>query len=143
MYRRETFYHLCVPFSFFRSEQMTAQEVRLCGLLLREHFGEVVEKIGTHLVKNGAQNLRTIIHETGLSLDLVPFLHLLFLGLLLCLQLLHTTETLLLDIIFSMLYYLHIVSDTHTHTLLLNIVSWQSSYVGDNTILGVIFSMFT
>ncbi|CAK6973550.1 DNA-directed RNA polymerase III subunit RPC3 [Scomber scombrus] len=50
---------------------MTAQEVRLCGLLLREHFGEVVEKVGTHLVKNGAQNLRTIIHETGLSLDLI------------------------------------------------------------------------
>ncbi|CAK6973549.1 DNA-directed RNA polymerase III subunit RPC3 [Scomber scombrus] len=51
--------------------KMTAQEVRLCGLLLREHFGEVVEKVGTHLVKNGAQNLRTIIHETGLSLDLI------------------------------------------------------------------------
>ncbi|XP_026039558.1 DNA-directed RNA polymerase III subunit RPC3 [Astatotilapia calliptera] len=50
---------------------MTAQEVRLCGLLLREHFGEVVEKVGTHLLKCGAQNLRTIIHETGLSVDLV------------------------------------------------------------------------
>lgn len=96
--------------------QMTAQEVRLCGLLLREHFGEVVEKVGTHLLRNGAQNLRTIMHETGLSLDLVPFLYLLFLCLLLCLQLLHTTETLLLC-------YLHTVSHTHTHTLLLNIVS--------------------
>lgn len=50
---------------------MTVQEVRLCGLLLREHFGEVVEKVGTHLLKCGAQNLRTIIHETGLSVDLV------------------------------------------------------------------------
>ncbi|XP_003451031.1 DNA-directed RNA polymerase III subunit RPC3 [Oreochromis niloticus] len=50
---------------------MTAQEVRLCGLLLQEHFGEVVEKVGTHLLKSGAQNLRTIIHETGLSVDLV------------------------------------------------------------------------
>ncbi|KAI3361063.1 hypothetical protein L3Q82_013266 [Scortum barcoo] len=50
---------------------MTAQEVRLCGLLLREHFGEVVEKVGTHLLKSGAQNLRTIIHETGISLDLI------------------------------------------------------------------------
>ncbi|KAM9309344.1 DNA-directed RNA polymerase III subunit RPC3 [Pholidichthys leucotaenia] len=50
---------------------MTAQEVRLCGLLLREHFGEVVEKVGTHLLRNGAQNLRAIIHETGLSVDLV------------------------------------------------------------------------
>ncbi|XP_045900815.1 DNA-directed RNA polymerase III subunit RPC3 isoform X1 [Micropterus dolomieu] len=51
--------------------KMTAQEVRLCGLLLREHFGEVVEKVGTHLLRSGAQNLRTIIHETGISLDLV------------------------------------------------------------------------
>ncbi|XP_031709209.1 DNA-directed RNA polymerase III subunit RPC3 isoform X1 [Anarrhichthys ocellatus] len=53
------------------SVQMTAQEVRLCGLLLREHFGEVVEKVGTHLLRGGAQNLRTIIHETGIPLDLV------------------------------------------------------------------------
>lgn len=50
---------------------MTTQEVRLCGLLLREHFGEVVEKVGTHLIKSGTQNLRTILHETGMSLDLV------------------------------------------------------------------------
>ncbi|KAK7878845.1 hypothetical protein WMY93_030871 [Mugilogobius chulae] len=50
---------------------MTANEVRLCGLLLREHFGEVVEKVGTHLLRNGAQNLRTIVHETGLPLDQV------------------------------------------------------------------------
>uniref|UniRef100_A0A3Q3GN54 DNA-directed RNA polymerase III subunit RPC3 n=1 Tax=Labrus bergylta TaxID=56723 RepID=A0A3Q3GN54_9LABR len=50
---------------------MTAQEVRLCGLLLREHFGELVEKVGTHLLRSGAQNLRTLIHETGISLDLV------------------------------------------------------------------------
>ncbi|XP_053743436.1 DNA-directed RNA polymerase III subunit RPC3 isoform X1 [Synchiropus splendidus] len=50
---------------------MTSQETRLCSLLLKEHFGEVVEKVGTHLLKNGAQNLRTIIHETGISLDLI------------------------------------------------------------------------
>ncbi|KAK2844630.1 hypothetical protein Q5P01_011289 [Channa striata] len=54
-----------------RSRKMTAQEVRLCGLLLQEHFGDVVEKVGTHLLRGGAQNLRTILHETGLSLDLV------------------------------------------------------------------------
>lgn len=50
---------------------MTSQEVRLCGLLLREHFGEVVEKVGAHLLRSGAQNLRTILHETGVSLKLV------------------------------------------------------------------------
>lgn len=62
------------------SVQMTAQELRLCGLLLREHFGEVVAKVGTHLLRSGAQNLRTIIHETGISLDLVTLLHSLSLG---------------------------------------------------------------
>lgn len=66
---------MCVPVCL--SVQMTAQEVRLCGLLLREHFGDVVEKVGTHLLRSGAQNLRTIIHETGITVDLVPLLHLL------------------------------------------------------------------
>ncbi|CAG6015361.1 unnamed protein product [Menidia menidia] len=51
--------------------EMTTQEVRLCGLLLREHFGEVVEKVAIQLLRNGAQNLRTIVHETGISADLV------------------------------------------------------------------------
>uniref|UniRef100_A0A674D9D0 DNA-directed RNA polymerase III subunit RPC3 n=1 Tax=Salmo trutta TaxID=8032 RepID=A0A674D9D0_SALTR len=50
---------------------MTAQEVRLCGLLLQEHFGEVVERIGTHLLRAGAQNLRNIANETNTPLDLV------------------------------------------------------------------------
>ncbi|KAJ3597912.1 hypothetical protein NHX12_001428 [Muraenolepis orangiensis] len=50
---------------------MTVQETRLCGHLLREHFGEVVEKIGTQLLRSGAQNLRTIVSESGTPLDLV------------------------------------------------------------------------
>ncbi|XP_029927793.1 DNA-directed RNA polymerase III subunit RPC3 isoform X1 [Myripristis murdjan] len=50
---------------------MTAQEVRLCGLLLQEHFGDVVEKVGTHLLRNGAQHLRAIVQETGTPMDLV------------------------------------------------------------------------
>ncbi|KAK1795312.1 hypothetical protein P4O66_010479, partial [Electrophorus voltai] len=50
---------------------MTAQEVRLCALLLQEHFGEVVEKVGTHLLRSGALNLRALAHETRASLDLV------------------------------------------------------------------------
>lgn len=45
--------------------------MRLCGLLLQEHFGEVVERIGTHLLRGGAQNLRTIANETNTPLDLV------------------------------------------------------------------------
>ncbi|KAK0134964.1 DNA-directed RNA polymerase III subunit RPC3 [Merluccius polli] len=51
--------------------EMTAQEARLCGLLLREHFGEVVERVGTHLLRSGAQNLRTVANESGTPLDLV------------------------------------------------------------------------
>lgn len=51
--------------------QMTAQEVRLCGLLLKEHFGEVVEKIGVHLLRSGTLSLRALAHETSTSLDLV------------------------------------------------------------------------
>ncbi|XP_026795609.3 DNA-directed RNA polymerase III subunit RPC3 isoform X1 [Pangasianodon hypophthalmus] len=50
---------------------MTAQEVRLCGLLLREHFGEVVERVGVHLLRSGALSLRALAHETSTSLDLV------------------------------------------------------------------------
>ncbi|KAM9487973.1 DNA-directed RNA polymerase III subunit RPC3 [Clarias gariepinus] len=50
---------------------MTAQEMRLCGLLLREHFGEVVEKVGVHLLRSGTLNLRALAHETSTSLDLV------------------------------------------------------------------------
>ncbi|TSR75299.1 DNA-directed RNA polymerase III subunit RPC3 [Bagarius yarrelli] len=50
---------------------MTAQEVRLCSLLLKEHFGEVVEKVGVHLLRSGTLNLRALAHETMTSLDLV------------------------------------------------------------------------
>ncbi|XP_051575991.1 DNA-directed RNA polymerase III subunit RPC3-like isoform X1 [Myxocyprinus asiaticus] len=51
--------------------KMTAQEVCLCGLLLQEHFGEVVEKVGTHLLRSGVLTLRALAHETRLSPDLV------------------------------------------------------------------------
>ncbi|XP_076136997.1 DNA-directed RNA polymerase III subunit RPC3 isoform X1 [Alosa pseudoharengus] len=50
---------------------MTAQEVRLCGLLLQEHFGEVVEKVGTQLIRSGALILRAVVQESNLPLDLV------------------------------------------------------------------------
>ncbi|NWV00454.1 RPC3 polymerase, partial [Upupa epops] len=50
---------------------MTQAEIKLCSLLLQEHFGEIVEKIGTFLVRTGAQPLRIIVSETGLLLDQV------------------------------------------------------------------------
>ncbi|NXE85510.1 RPC3 polymerase, partial [Cochlearius cochlearius] len=50
---------------------MTQAEIKLCSLLLQEHFGEIVEKIGTYLVRTGAQPLRLIVSDTGLVLDQV------------------------------------------------------------------------
>nr|XP_028566526.1 DNA-directed RNA polymerase III subunit RPC3 isoform X1 [Podarcis muralis]XP_028566527.1 DNA-directed RNA polymerase III subunit RPC3 isoform X1 [Podarcis muralis]XP_028566528.1 DNA-directed RNA polymerase III subunit RPC3 isoform X1 [Podarcis muralis] len=50
---------------------MTQAEIKLSSLLLSEHFGEIVEKIGTHLIRMGSQPLRMIAHDTGMSLDQV------------------------------------------------------------------------
>lgn len=50
---------------------MTQVEIKLASLLLGEHFGEIVEKVGTHLVRAGGQPLRMIAHEVGLPLDQV------------------------------------------------------------------------
>ncbi|KAM6395204.1 DNA-directed RNA polymerase III subunit RPC3 [Rhynochetos jubatus] len=50
---------------------MTQAEIKLCALLLREHFGEIVEKIGTYLMRTGGQALRAIVGDTGLVLDQV------------------------------------------------------------------------
>ncbi|KAK2518131.1 Polr3c [Columba guinea] len=50
---------------------MTQAEIKLCSLLLHEHFGEIVEKIGTQLVRAGGQALRGIAGGTGLLLDQV------------------------------------------------------------------------
>ncbi|KYO41765.1 DNA-directed RNA polymerase III subunit RPC3 isoform X1 [Alligator mississippiensis] len=50
---------------------MTQAEIKLCSLLLQEHFGEIVEKIGTYLVRTGGQPLRAIVSDTGTSLDQV------------------------------------------------------------------------
>uniref|UniRef100_A0A8B9T0E2 DNA-directed RNA polymerase III subunit RPC3 n=1 Tax=Anas platyrhynchos TaxID=8839 RepID=A0A8B9T0E2_ANAPL len=48
---------------------MTQAEIKLCSLLLREHFGEIVERVGTLLVRAGAQPLRMLVGDTGLSLE--------------------------------------------------------------------------
>ncbi|NXY82470.1 RPC3 polymerase, partial [Alcedo cyanopectus] len=50
---------------------MTQAEIQLSSLLLREHFGEIVEKIGSFLLRTGAQPLRGIAGGTGLLLDQV------------------------------------------------------------------------
>ncbi|CAJ0923581.1 unnamed protein product [Ranitomeya imitator] len=50
---------------------MTAVELRLSSLLLLEHYGEIVERVGTFLIRTGAQPLRVIVSATGTSTDQV------------------------------------------------------------------------
>ncbi|XP_043935920.1 DNA-directed RNA polymerase III subunit RPC3 isoform X3 [Protopterus annectens] len=50
---------------------MTQAEIKLCSLLLQEHFGEIVEKVGIHLIKTGSQPLRLIVSDTGTPLQQV------------------------------------------------------------------------
>lgn len=45
---------------------MTQAELRLCSLLLKEHFGEIVEKVGSSLLRTGARPLRLLLGDTGL-----------------------------------------------------------------------------
>ncbi|KAM4690670.1 DNA-directed RNA polymerase III subunit RPC3 [Rhinophrynus dorsalis] len=50
---------------------MTQVEAKLCSLLLQEHFGEIVDRVGTFLIRTGSQPLRVIANDTGTSLDQV------------------------------------------------------------------------
>ncbi|KAK9391293.1 DNA-directed RNA polymerase III subunit RPC3 [Crotalus adamanteus] len=50
---------------------MTQAEIKLCSLLLCEHFGEIVEKVGTQLIRMGGQTLWMISQNTSMSLDQV------------------------------------------------------------------------
>uniref|UniRef100_A0A8C6YGH3 DNA-directed RNA polymerase III subunit RPC3 n=1 Tax=Naja naja TaxID=35670 RepID=A0A8C6YGH3_NAJNA len=50
---------------------MTQAEIKLCSLLLCEHFGEIVEKVGMQLIRMGGQTLWMISQNTGMLLDQV------------------------------------------------------------------------
>ncbi|MEE6491610.1 hypothetical protein FKM82_016293 [Ascaphus truei] len=50
---------------------MTQVEAMLCSLLLQEHYGEIVDRVGTYLIRTGSQPLRLIANDTGTSLDQV------------------------------------------------------------------------
>ncbi|NWW04229.1 RPC3 polymerase, partial [Oreocharis arfaki] len=50
---------------------MTQAELRLCSLLLQEHFGEIVEKVGNSLLRTGPRPLRLMVGDTGLLADQV------------------------------------------------------------------------
>ncbi|XP_064257528.1 DNA-directed RNA polymerase III subunit RPC3 isoform X2 [Passer domesticus] len=50
---------------------MTQAELRLCSLLLQEHFGDIVEKVGSSLLRTGPRPLRLLLGDTGLLPDQV------------------------------------------------------------------------
>uniref|UniRef100_A0A8C5PTH3 DNA-directed RNA polymerase III subunit RPC3 n=1 Tax=Leptobrachium leishanense TaxID=445787 RepID=A0A8C5PTH3_9ANUR len=50
---------------------MTQMETRLCSLLLQEHYGEIVDRVGSYLIRTGNQPLRVIANDTGTPLDQV------------------------------------------------------------------------
>ncbi|NWR48194.1 RPC3 polymerase, partial [Regulus satrapa] len=50
---------------------MTQAELRLCSLLLQEHFGEIVDKVGSSLLRTGPRPLRLLVGDTGLLPDQV------------------------------------------------------------------------
>lgn len=52
---------------------MTAEQGRLASLLLREAFGEVVEDVGTYLIKHGPRTLSDIRKNLDIQATLVTF----------------------------------------------------------------------
>ncbi|XP_033634407.1 DNA-directed RNA polymerase III subunit RPC3-like [Asterias rubens] len=50
---------------------MSVCQTRLASQLIGEHFGDIVEKVCTHLIRNGPKPLRVIAQETGLINDQV------------------------------------------------------------------------
>ena len=50
---------------------MSVQQKRVAAFILKEHYGEIVEKVGTYLFAKGPRPLRDIIHDTKLSRDQV------------------------------------------------------------------------
>ncbi|XP_067831916.1 DNA-directed RNA polymerase III subunit RPC3 [Heptranchias perlo] len=50
---------------------MTQLEAKICSHLLLEHYGEIVAKVGTHLIRTGWQPLRLIANNTETPIDQV------------------------------------------------------------------------
>ena len=47
------------------------ERTRLCGLILRENFGDPVEQIGTYLMKNGSRSLSSTIRDCNYNRAIV------------------------------------------------------------------------
>ena len=50
---------------------MSVQQKRVASLILKEHYGEVVEKVGSYCIGKGPRPLRDIIRDTKLSREQV------------------------------------------------------------------------
>ena len=50
---------------------MSKFQISLCSLILKEHFGDVVEKVGVYLIKKGLTPFKVIVQETALSSEKV------------------------------------------------------------------------
>lgn len=50
---------------------MSVQQKRVASLILKEHYGEIVEKVGTYCIAKGPRPLRDIIRDTKLTRDQV------------------------------------------------------------------------
>ena len=50
---------------------MSKQKARVASLLLREGFGDLIEKVGRHLLSCGASSLAETIQGTGLKANQV------------------------------------------------------------------------
>ncbi|KAJ8311778.1 hypothetical protein KUTeg_010672, partial [Tegillarca granosa] len=48
---------------------MSKTKVELCRLVLREHFGDIAEKIGTFLLRKSSCPLKHIVAETGIDIE--------------------------------------------------------------------------
>ena len=46
---------------------MSNQQVRVASLLLQENFGDLVESVGSYLLKHGVTPMTDIIKNTGLK----------------------------------------------------------------------------
>ena len=51
---------------------MSLNKISCCSLILKENFGEVIDKVGCHLMSKGGSALREIVNQTGLPLQQVP-----------------------------------------------------------------------
>ena len=46
---------------------MSHSQLNLCGFILSDYYGKIVEKVGVNVAQNGLSNIRLIAKKSGLS----------------------------------------------------------------------------